>query len=102
MDLYIDLDLIGKSYIKELTNVRFHDITIPNIIQLLDIIKKGLKSNKKYTFEPKNIIIYINNKYANDYRNKLKNLGFKTINTSIIKQKENCVDISTFKLPLFS
>lgn len=70
------------------------------IFILLLEYQETFKDKKSDTSEPKNIIVYVGNWHANNYRIFLDNLEFKTVFQS--KNSETCIDISTLKQPLFS
>jgi hypothetical protein len=109
IDLFIDIDVLSPQTIKELTNVRIHNIADKSEI-IEQLFTKYPKIKYQYSNEPENIIIFDNDKYSDYYRKELKELKFtasreglkfKTINYTN-NEKKNCIDISRFKLPLFS
>lgn len=54
----------------------------------------------KYSAPAKNIIIYVGDAHADDYRNFLNTIGFREINS--VKSETQCLSMQKFKLPFFS
>lgn len=93
IDIYIDIKRLSSSSIKELYNVKFHDIT--------NLTPHGKQINLFDNNKSNNIILFIDDKYTNIYRELLKNKKFKTINHAKINEF-NYVVLDKFKFPLFS
>lgn len=94
MDIFININRISPSTIDELSNVKFHDIIDPNNVNLFTPGREKRTNNN-------NIILFIDEKYTNKYRQLLRDNKFKTVNYSTLNEFSYVV-IDKFKLPLFS
>lgn len=79
-------------------NVCFMDVYL--ISRMFRKFSDSTHKKDIYSEEPKNIIIFVGDTHAENYRKFLKELKFKQI--FYIKDDKNCLNISGLKLPLFS
>lgn len=104
IDIFIDIKRISPSTIDELLNIKFHNITDPNNINFYPSRKASNlfnTSGREKIINSNNIILFIDEKYTNKYRELLKSKKFKTVNYATLNEF-NYVVIDKFKLPLFS
>lgn len=110
---YLNLKLIHEEVYKlpKTTSILLKNITM-TFIYLLDpfmdayLFSRMFRSFKKIKYQnsedSKYIIIYVGDAHANNYRELLNQLNFKTVFYKYSKPDKYCVDISQLKLPLFS
>lgn len=80
--------------------VRFN-VCFMDMYLLSRMFRNFNKKVEEYSGEPKNIIIYVGDIHADNYRDILKDLGFETMFYSK-NEKNYCLDITRLKLPLFN
>lgn len=94
-----------KSQTKELNKYTKYNILFESIFMdvylMARVFRTFDKKEYQYSESPKNIIIYVGSKHAENYREILHKLRFKELFKKEAKYGEFCIDISKLKQPLF-
>jgi hypothetical protein len=98
--------LTDKKQIKELNSYTVNNLLLETIFMdmyLMARVFRTFDNKNKYenSNSPQNIIIYVGNKHAENYRKILNKLDFKRIFKTDAKYGEFCIDISKLEQPLF-
>lgn len=95
----------NKYQLKELELYTKYNILLESIFMdvylMARIFRNFDKKEYQYSESPSNIIIYVGNTHAENYREILYKLKFKELFKKEAKYNEFCVDISKLKQPLF-